>query len=82
MNAWNTHLSKVRKANPSMSLKQAMQKASKTYKKQKGKGLLNDIGRKISYMGEMGALHKVTDKVSDALKNPQVRNLLKQFNKK
>tara|TARA_B100000035_G_C20933370_1_gene524065 strand:+ start:254 stop:373 length:120 start_codon:yes stop_codon:yes gene_type:complete len=30
---WQAHLSKVRKANPSLSLKQAMQKAKKTYKK-------------------------------------------------
>ena len=80
-NRWMTHLNAFRKAHPKMKLSDAMTAAKASYKKQKGKGLLNDIGRKISYMGEMGALHKVTDKVSDALKNPQVRNLLKQFKK-
>jgi|TARA_Y200000002_G_scaffold367784_1_gene360171 hypothetical protein len=30
---WQSHLSKVRKANPSLSLKDAMKKAKKTYRK-------------------------------------------------
>lgn len=30
---WQTHLAKVRKANPSLSLKQAMTKAKLSYKK-------------------------------------------------
>jgi len=30
---WMTHLNKVRKANPSLSLKDAMKKAKQTYKK-------------------------------------------------
>tara|TARA_B100001057_G_scaffold184071_1_gene184766 strand:- start:24437 stop:24556 length:120 start_codon:yes stop_codon:yes gene_type:complete len=30
---WTTHLNKVRKANPSLSLKQAMKKAKSSYKK-------------------------------------------------
>ena len=30
---WNAHLTKVRKENPSLSMKQAMKKASTTYKK-------------------------------------------------
>ena len=33
MNAWMKHLQSVRKANPSASLKEAMQMAKKTYKK-------------------------------------------------
>jgi hypothetical protein len=33
---WNDHLAKYRKAHPNMSLKQAMIKAKKTYRKQKG----------------------------------------------
>ena len=32
-NAWRSHLSQYRKAHPSMSLKQQMKGASKTYKK-------------------------------------------------
>ena len=33
LQAWKTHLDAFRKANPSMSLKEAMKAASKTYKK-------------------------------------------------
>ena len=33
--AWNRHLEAFRKANPNMSLKEQMQKASKTYTKKK-----------------------------------------------
>ena len=32
-NPWMTHLSKVRKANPKLSLKECMTKAKETYKK-------------------------------------------------
>ena len=32
-NAWMQHLQKVRKENPTLSLKQAMQKAKSSYKK-------------------------------------------------
>ena len=36
MTAWMTHLNKTRKENPKLSMKEAMMKASSTYKKQKG----------------------------------------------
>ena len=38
MNPWLEHLSKIRKANPKLSLKQAMIKAKASYKKGKSGG--------------------------------------------
>lgn len=35
MNAWMTHVMKVKKQNPNKSLKEVLKMASKTYKKQK-----------------------------------------------
>ena len=37
LNKWKTHLDKVRKDNPKLSLKEQMKLASKTYKKQEFK---------------------------------------------
>ena len=37
-NKWMTHVSKVRKDNPSLSYKATLIKAKASYKKQKGKG--------------------------------------------
>jgi hypothetical protein len=37
LQSWNAHLSKVRKDNPKLSLKDAMKKASASYKKSPAK---------------------------------------------
>jgi hypothetical protein len=80
-NKWMTHVSKVKKANPSLPYKSVLIKAGETYKKQKGKGIFDIARGALQNTDGKGGIYKVLDKIRNITKDPRVREIAKQFKK-